>query len=98
MLVQAGAAQQQVVAAAGALRAFPLLLPAAQTDRCTGLLQQLDPARVLVPAVADRQVHLQHAGIGGEPQHLPMLIGIPGQDATQFRLLPGVAMGGQAAQ
>ena len=48
--------------------------------------------------MAHRQVHFQHAGVGGEPQHLPGPIGIEGQHPTELRLAPGRRSLGNHAQ
>ena len=98
VLLQAGTTPEQVVAAAAALGALPLLLPGAQAHGLARFLQGPHPAGVVGPAVAHRQVHFQHAGVGGEPQHLPGPIGIEGQYPTELWLAPGRRNLGNHAQ
>ena len=89
VLLEAGAAPEQVVAAAAAFGALPLLLPGAQAHGFARFFQGPHPAGVVGPAVAHRQVYFQHAGVGGEPQHLPGPFGIEGQYPTELWLAPG---------
>ena len=96
--LQARPPQQQVVAAAGALAAPALLTPTAQAHGRGGLLQQQDPVGIVLPAGAYRQVHLQHAGVGRQAQHLPVAAAVHRQHAAELRPLPGAAVPGDQLQ
>ena len=86
MVGQVGSTPEQVVAATGALLAATgRRLPAAQALGGAGLLQQGHPAVVIGPAMADRQIDLEHTGIGRQPQHLPVAIGIHRQHTAEPR-------------
>ena len=83
---QVRAAPEQVVASPRALL-LPCgcQLPTAQPQGASGQLQTPQPAVVIPPAMAHRQVDLQHAWIGGQAQHLPAIVQIAGQHAPQAR-------------
>ena len=83
---QVGATPEQMVAAAGAERpAAGAGLPAAQPHHRAELLEQLQPTVVVGPAVAHRQVDLEHTRIGRQAQHLPVGHRIHRQDAAEPR-------------